>query len=189
MIAAKVANARALDYPGLEIIVAVDGSDPGTVEGAQGADKVLELPRGGKIRSQDAAVRVATGEIVAFSDANAMWDMEALRELVKPFGDPEVAYACGQVSFTNEEGTNQEGLYWRYEMWLRASESALASVTGGNGAIYAVRKSAYIEVDPIMGHDLSFPFNLVKRGPSRGVRARGQGDREDGPEHRGRVGA
>jgi cellulose synthase/poly-beta-1,6-N-acetylglucosamine synthase-like glycosyltransferase len=164
VIAAKVANARALDYPGLEIIVAVDGADPATVEQAQQADQVLELPRGGKIRAQDQAVKQARGEIVAFSDANAMWDAAALRHLVEPFADPQVAYACGQVTFTNDAGTNQEGLYWRYEMWLRASESALASVTGGNGAIYAVRKSAYIEVDPIMGHDLSFPFNLVKRG-------------------------
>ena len=165
VIADKVANARALQYPGeLEVIVAVDGGDAGTVQGAQGADRVLELPRGGKIRAQDAAVRVATGEIVAFSDANAMWEPDALRELVRPFGDERVAYACGQVSFTNDAGTNQEGVYWRYEMWLRASESALASVTGGNGAIYAVRRSAYIEVDPIMGHDLSFPFNMVKRG-------------------------
>jgi cellulose synthase/poly-beta-1,6-N-acetylglucosamine synthase-like glycosyltransferase len=164
VIAAKVANARALDYPGVEVIVAVDGADPATVANARDADLVLELPRGGKIRAQDAAVKRARGEIVAFSDANAMWAPDALRELVKPFGDPDVAYACGQVTFTNEEGTNQEGLYWRYEMWLRASESALASVTGGNGAIYAVRKSAYIEVDPIMGHDLSFPFNMVKRG-------------------------
>jgi hypothetical protein len=164
VIAGKVANARALDYPGLEVIVAVDGGDPGTVEGAQAADRVLELPRGGKIRAQDAAVKVAAGEIVAFGDANALWEPDALRELVKPFADPRVAYVCGQVTFTNDAGTNQEGLYWRYEMWLRASESALASVTGGNGAIYAVRKSAYIEVDPIMGHDLSFPFNLVKRG-------------------------
>jgi hypothetical protein len=163
VIAAKVANARALDYPDLEIIVAVDGADPQTVERAQQADKVLALPRGGKIRAQDEAVRHARGEIVAFSDANALWDADALAHLVKPFADASVAYACGQVTFTNT-GTNQEGLYWRYEMWLRASESALASVTGGNGAIYAVRKSAYIEVDPIMGHDLSFPFNLVKRG-------------------------
>ena len=165
VIAAKVANARALDYAGeLEIIVAVDGSDPGTVENARGADQVLALPRGGKIRAQDAAVRRARGEIVAFGDANALWEPDALAELVKPFSDPQVAYACGQVRFTNDEGTNQEGLYWRYEMWLRASESALASVTGGNGAIYAVRRNAYIEVDPIMGHDLSFPFNMVKRG-------------------------
>jgi hypothetical protein len=49
-------------------------------------------------------------------------------------------------------------------MWLRAQESALASVTGGNGAIYAVRREAYVEVDPIMGHDLSFPFRMVKSG-------------------------
>jgi cellulose synthase/poly-beta-1,6-N-acetylglucosamine synthase-like glycosyltransferase len=165
VIAAKVANARALDYAGeLEVIVAVDGADPDTVREAQEADLVLELPRGGKIRAQDAAVKQARGEIVAFGDANAMWAPDALAELVKPFTDPQVAYACGQVTFTNDEGTNQEGLYWRYEMWLRASESALASVTGGNGAIYAVRRSAYIEVDPIMGHDLSFPFNMVKRG-------------------------
>src|SRR4051794_20627465 len=164
VIAAKVANARALDYPQLELIVAVDGGDEGTVEGAEGADKVLALPRGGKIRAQDAAVRAARGAIVAFSDANALWAPDALRELVRPFGDPRVGYACGQVTFTNEAGTNQEGLYWRYEMFLRAQESALASVTGGNGAIYAVRRAAYVEVDPIMGHDLSFPFRMVKNG-------------------------
>ena len=77
---------------------------------------------------------------------------------------PRVGYVCGQVQFVNDAGTNQEGLYWRYEMALRSLESRLASVTGGNGAIYATRKEAYIEVDPIMGHDLSFPFNMVKHG-------------------------
>jgi hypothetical protein len=49
-------------------------------------------------------------------------------------------------------------------MWIRSMESRLAGVTGGNGAIYAVRRDAYIHVDPRMGHDLSFPFNMVKRG-------------------------
>ena len=80
------------------------------------------------------------------------------------FADPAVGYACGQVRFSNDAGTNQEGLYWRYELWLREQESALASVTAGNGAIYAVRREAYVEVDPIMGHDLSLPFRLVKDG-------------------------
>jgi cellulose synthase/poly-beta-1,6-N-acetylglucosamine synthase-like glycosyltransferase len=166
VIAAKVANALALDWPRerLELIVAVDGGDDATVEGARGADRVLALPRGGKVRAQDAAVRAARGEIVAFSDANALLAPEALRELVRPFADPRVSYACGQVTFTNEAGTNQEGLYWRYELWLRAQESALASVTGGNGALYAVRREAYVEVDPVMGHDLSFPFRMVKNG-------------------------
>ena len=74
-------------------------------------------------------------------------------------------------------------------MCLRAQESALASVTGGNGAIYAVRPEAYVEVDPVMGHDLSFPFRMVKRGwravyvPERARHG------EDGPVDRGRVGA
>ena len=101
---------------------------------------------------------------MAFSDANALWETGALRALVAAFDDPAVGYACGQVRFVNEGGTNQEGLYWRYEMAVRAFESRLASVTGGNGAIYATRRADYLVVDPIMGHDLSFPFNMVKRG-------------------------
>jgi len=170
VIAQKVANVRALDYPAdrLELIVACDGSPDATPARARaaGADVVLELPRGGKIRAQDAAVRRARGELIAFSDANAFWAPDALRRLVAPFGaDPKVGYVCGQVAFANDaDGTNQEGLYWRYEMALRGLESRLASVTGGNGAIYATRRGSYIEVDPIMGHDLSFPFNMVKRG-------------------------
>ena len=125
---------------------------------------VLELPRGGKIRAQDAAVRAARGELLAFSDANALWAPDALRALAAPFADPAVGYVCGRVEFANEAGTNQEGVYWRYELWLRAQESALASVTAGNGAIYAVRPGSYVEVDPIMGHDLSLPFQVVKAG-------------------------
>jgi hypothetical protein len=168
----KVANALALDWPreALEVIVAVDGgADPAadaTAERARaaGADRVLELPRGGKVRTQDAAVRAARGELLAFSDANALWAPGALRRLAEAFADPAVGYACGRVTFLNEGGTNQEGLYWRYEMWMRGNESALASVTAGNGAIYAVRREAYVEVDAVMGHDLSFPFSMVKRG-------------------------
>jgi GT2 family glycosyltransferase len=168
VIAAKLANALALNWPRdrLELIVAVDGSTDATAELARaaGADVVLELPRGGKVRAQDAAARAATGELLAFSDANAQWAPDALERLAAAFDDPAVGYACGQVRFVNEAGTNQEGVYWRYELWLRAHESALSSVTAGNGAIYAVRPAAYIEVDPVMGHDLSFPFNMVKRG-------------------------
>jgi cellulose synthase/poly-beta-1,6-N-acetylglucosamine synthase-like glycosyltransferase len=168
VIARKVENALALDYPRekLELIVASDGSSDRTVELAReaGADLVLDLPRGGKIRAQDQAVERASGAIVAFSDANSFWEPDALRELVAPFGDPEVGYVCGQVRFVNDEGSNQEGVYWRYEMAVRALESRLGGVTGGNGAIYATRKEAYLVVDPRMGHDLSFPFNMVKRG-------------------------
>jgi glycosyltransferase involved in cell wall biosynthesis len=168
VIADRVANLRALDYPAdkVEVIVASDGSPDDTAQRARdaGADLVLELPRGGKVRAQDAAVRHARHEITAFSDANVTWEPDALRRLVEPFADPRVGYVCGDVRFVNERGTNQEGLYWRYEMAVRALESRLSSVTGGNGAIYATRRHSYIFVDPIMGHDLSFPFNMVKRG-------------------------
>ena len=164
----KVHNALALDYPRerLEVIVASDGSSDRTVEraGAAGADLVLDLPRGGKIRAQDRAVERARGEVVAFSDANSTWAPDALRRLVAPFADPDVGYVCGQVRFTGDGATNQEGAYWRYEMAVRELESSLAGVTAGNGAIYATRRDAYLVVDPRMGHDLSFPFNMVKRG-------------------------
>jgi cellulose synthase/poly-beta-1,6-N-acetylglucosamine synthase-like glycosyltransferase len=169
VIAERVANIRALDYPEqlIEVIVACDGSVDETAARARaaGADVVLELPRGGKIRAQDAAVERASGEIVAFSDANVTWEREALRRLVAPFSDARVGYVCGEVQLVDAAtGSNQEGLYWRYELALRALESRVRSVTGGNGAIYATRRESYLVVDPIMGHDLSFPFNMVKRG-------------------------
>jgi glycosyltransferase involved in cell wall biosynthesis len=168
VIGAKVRNALELNYPRdrLEVIVASDGSADGTVERATeaGADLVLDLSRAGKIRAQDTAVSRARGEVLAFSDANSAWAPGALRRLVAPFADPYVGYVCGQVRFTNESGTNQEGAYWRYEMAVRSLESRLGGVTGGNGAIYATRREAYLVVDPRMGHDLSFPFNMVKRG-------------------------
>jgi glycosyltransferase involved in cell wall biosynthesis len=146
--------------------VACDGSPDETPQRARdaGADLVLELPRGGKIRAQDAAVERSRGEIVAFSDANVTWEPDALTRLVAPFADPRVGYVCGQVRLVNQAGTNQEGLYWRYEMMLRSLESDVRSITGGNGAIYATRREDYLVVDPIMGHDLSFPFQIVKRG-------------------------
>ena len=164
----KLANARALDYPEdlLEVIVASDGSSDRTVELARsaGADQVLELPRGGKVAALNAAVRQATAEILAFSDANSYWRPDALRRLVARFADERVGYACGQVRFEGGQGGNQEGLYWRYEMAVRSMETRLAGITAGNGGIYAVRREAYIELDPSRGQDIGFPFELTKRG-------------------------
>jgi len=167
----KVAEALAQEYPArLEVIVCCDGCSDGTAQRAReaGADLVLELPRGGKVRAQDAGVAAARGDVVAFSDANARWAPDALARLVEAFADPCVGYVCGQVRFVQggagAGATNQEGLYWRYETAVRALESRLASITAGNGAIYATRRESYMVVDPVMGHDLSFPFNMVKRG-------------------------
>lgn len=168
VIEAKVENALALEYPRelLQVIVASDGSSDRTVEIARaaGADLVLDLPRGGKIAAQNAAAEQATGNLLAFSDANSSWEPSALGRLIEPFRDERVGYVCGQVQFTGPEGGNLEGVYWRYEMKVREMESDLAGVTAGNGAIYAVRASAYIRLEPSGSHDLSFPFALAKRG-------------------------
>jgi cellulose synthase/poly-beta-1,6-N-acetylglucosamine synthase-like glycosyltransferase len=168
VIAAKVANALALEYPRelLQLIVASDGSTDATAERARaaGADLVLELPPGGKVAALNAASELASGELLAFSDANSEWEAGALRRLVAPFADPAVGYVCGQVRFVDDGGDNLEGAYWRYEMAVREMESALGGITAGNGAIYAVRRDAYLPLAPSGSHDLSFPFELAKRG-------------------------
>jgi cellulose synthase/poly-beta-1,6-N-acetylglucosamine synthase-like glycosyltransferase len=168
VIAEKVRNAIQLDYPRerLQLIVASDGSSDRTVQVARdaGADLVLELPRAGKISAQNAAAERASGEILAFSDANSFWEREALLRLVEPFADPDVGYVCGQLRYRDEAGDNQEGLYWRYEMSVRELESGLGGVTAGNGGIYAVRGDDYLPLPPGASHDLSLPFELAKRG-------------------------
>jgi glycosyltransferase involved in cell wall biosynthesis len=172
VIESKLENATALEYDSelLEIVVASDGSEDRTVDISRAVAerddriRVLDLPRRGKVNAQDAAVESATGEILAFSDANAFWEPDALETLVRVLDDPEVGYVCGQLRYSSAEGTNEEGTYWRLETAVRSLESRLGSVTAGNGAIYAVRREAYLQMDPRTSHDLSLPFNLVKRG-------------------------
>jgi hypothetical protein len=83
---------------------------------------------------------------------------------VRAFADADVAYVCGQLRILRADGSNKEGAYWRYELGVRDAESRLRSVTGGNGSIYAVRRTDYVEVDPRFGHDLSLPYLMVQRG-------------------------
>jgi cellulose synthase/poly-beta-1,6-N-acetylglucosamine synthase-like glycosyltransferase len=168
----RLENLLALDYPEelVEVLVASDASTDRTdslVETMAEREprvRLVRAPRGGKVAAQNLAVREADGELVAFSDANALWAAPALRKLVRNFADPEVAYVCGQLRLQEPDGTNREGAYWRYELAVREAESALGSVTGGNGSIYAVRREDYVEVDPRFGHDLAFPYLMVQRG-------------------------
>jgi cellulose synthase/poly-beta-1,6-N-acetylglucosamine synthase-like glycosyltransferase len=168
----RLDNLLALDYPAdrLEIVVASDASDDRTdalvetIAARAPQVRLLRCSRGGKVAAQNRAVSATTGEVLAFSDANATWPPDALRALVRNLADPDVAYVCGRVALEQPDGTNREGVYWRFELWLRRQESALGSVTGGNGAIYAVRRADYVEVDPRFGHDLAFPYVMVQRG-------------------------
>jgi cellulose synthase/poly-beta-1,6-N-acetylglucosamine synthase-like glycosyltransferase len=170
----RLENLLALDYPAdkLEVVVTSDASTDRThqlverVASKVGGDRVRLIvnPRGGKVAAQNRAVRETDGEIVAFSDANATWAPDALRQLVTNFADPDVAYVCGRLVLEAADGSNREGVYWRYELAQREAESRLGSVTGGNGSIYAVRRSDYVEVDPKWGHDLAFPYRMVQAG-------------------------
>jgi cellulose synthase/poly-beta-1,6-N-acetylglucosamine synthase-like glycosyltransferase len=172
VIGRRLANLLALDYPAdkLELVVASDGSSDRTNEIVAGIATreprvhLLACERGGKTLAQNRAVRETQSELLAFTDANTEWAPDALRRLVENFADTEVAYASGKLQLTASDGTNREGLYWRYELWLRANESRLGSITAGNGAIYAVRRSDYIEDVSVTGHDFGLPFRMVQRG-------------------------
>ena len=168
----RVQNLLDLDYPAgrLEILVASDASIDRTdeiVERLAGEDervKLVRCARAGKVSAQNRGVAESTGEIVAFSDANAVWEREALRNLVRSFADPAVGYVTGRASYEAADGTNREGAYWRFELWVRAQESRLGSVTAGNGPIYAVRRADWIDLEPWCGHDLGLPYLMVQRG-------------------------
>ncbi|HST18954.1 MAG TPA: glycosyltransferase family 2 protein [Gaiellaceae bacterium] len=168
VIARRLENLLELDYPRdrLQIVVSSDASSDRTEAIALEFPgvKVIANERGGKVAAQDRAVRETDSDLVAFSDANATWAPDALRRLVAPFADPAVAYVCGQLRIVGGDGRNKEGVYWRYEMGVRAAESQLLSVTGGNGSIYALRRADYVEVDPRYGHDLSLPYRMVQKG-------------------------
>jgi glycosyltransferase involved in cell wall biosynthesis len=165
----RLENLLELDYPQekLELVVASDASTDRTHElVARFAPRVRLIvnERGGKVAAQNRAVRETDAEIVAFSDANATWAPDALRVLVRNFADPDVAYVYGRLNLRDAAGGNKEGLYWRFETWLRARESDIHSTTGGFGSIYALRRDDYVEVDPRFGHDLSLPYLMVQRG-------------------------
>ena len=111
VIAARLENALALDYPRLEIIVSLDGSTDGTreiVERFPGV-RLLVNERGGKVAAQNAAVRATDADVLAFSDANSMWEPDALRRLVAVLADPEVGYVCGRLRLVGTSGENLEG--------------------------------------------------------------------------------
>jgi len=172
VIGRRIENLLALDYPAdrLEIVVASDGSTDrtdaivGAIASREPRVRLLQCPRKGKVAAQHRSVRETSSDVLAFTDANTEWKPDALRVLVRNLADPEVGYVCGQLWLESPDGVNLEGVYWRYEMWVRAQESACSSITAGNGAIYAVRREAYVEDDPKFGHDFGFPYLMEQAG-------------------------
>lgn len=172
-IAAKLENCLELEYPKglLEIIVVSDGSTDGT-EAIVGryADRRIRLlrmaERGGKTLGLNAAVENAGGEIVVFSDANAMYRPDTITALVRPFSDPKVGAVIGESGYVepDSDAGRSESLYWRYETAIKLLESRNGSVVGGDGAIYAVRHSLYRPMRADALSDFVNPLQVVQVG-------------------------
>jgi cellulose synthase/poly-beta-1,6-N-acetylglucosamine synthase-like glycosyltransferase len=171
----KLENSLALDYPRdrLEIIVVSDCSDDDTdnivKEYASRGVRLLRMrERGGKTAGLNAAVPQARGEIVIFSDANALYHRLAVRNLVRNFADPEVGCVTGESRYQVDENaadsTASENLYWRYELALKKMETKIGSLVGGDGAIYAIRQSLFRPLRPEDLSDFVNPLQIVAQG-------------------------
>lgn len=173
VIAEKIRNSLALDYPkaALRIVVVSDGSTDDTDHivasfVADGVELLRMAGRAGKTAGLNEAVARASTEVVVFSDANAMYAVDALRRLVRPFADAQVGGVVGESCYVTGEQASErnEGLYWRYETWIKALESQVSSVVGGDGAIYAIRRSLYSPMRHDALSDFVNPLQIVRAG-------------------------
>lgn len=147
----RIKNALAMDYPKerMEVVVASDGSADRTGEIVRRySDQCVRLldfrPRRGKAACLNAAMDEICGEVVMLSDANTFWDPSAARKVARWFRDPAVGAVVGRLVLTDPAtGRNADGLYWKYETFLKKCEGRLGALLGANGAIYAVRRKVY----------------------------------------------
>jgi cellulose synthase/poly-beta-1,6-N-acetylglucosamine synthase-like glycosyltransferase len=114
-------------------------------------------------------VSEASGEILVFSDANTMYDEEAIIRLVRHFGDERVGGVCGRLNLVNPNYNTAgigEVFYWDYESRIKKLEGHIKTVLGANGAIYAMRKGLFIELpeEKVVVDDFLIPLNAVKQG-------------------------
>ncbi len=170
----KLENSLSLRYPKekLEIVVANDGSADGTEKIAREFEnrgvRLLSMERNiGKAAMLDRVVPQMAGEIVVFSDASSELDTEALGRLVRNFNDPTVGCVCGQYQLGSggDLRGEGEGLYWRYETFIKRQESRLHSILGAHGALYAIRKGFYSPLGAsAVNDDYLVPMRIVAAG-------------------------
>ncbi len=174
IIAEKLRNCVAVDYPKekLQILVASDGSTDGTNGvvrsfASDGVTLVDLRERGGKTRAINRSMEVAKGDVVVFTDANAFLRPGTVRNLVRNFADPEVGCVCGQRLYVDHKGhrvEEGEGLYWRYERFVKDCESRLHSVMGADGAIFAIRRHLYTPLGSDLVDDLVTSLQILAAG-------------------------
>lgn len=151
----RISNFLAQAYPTEELTVYVgsDGSSDRTAE-------LIKEREGGRVRAFPFAINrgkasvlndlaaAADEEILVFSDANTMFEPDAVKRLVAGFDDPEVGAVCGELRLLDAKGSNQDSTYWRLEQLLKRHESQLGGLLGANGGIYAIRRELYRPIAP-----------------------------------------
>jgi cellulose synthase/poly-beta-1,6-N-acetylglucosamine synthase-like glycosyltransferase len=170
----KIDNSLAIDYPPdrFEVIFVSDGSTDGTddlINSCQDPRIKLIRQEGrlGKTSGLNLAVPQSTGKITVFSDANAMYQPDAVKKLVRNFASPDIGYVVGAALYTDGDASaaaESENNYWKYELALKEMESDLHSVVGGDGAIYAIRKHLYQTLDARDINDFVNPLQIIAQG-------------------------
>ncbi len=175
-IEAKITNSLALDYPAekRQILVAADGSQDGTAAivaayAHRGVELSYEPTRRGKMAAINRAMPQASGEIIVFSDANNFYQPNTLSELVKPFADPQVGVTSGAKLISAGDGVlgETEGLYWRYEAFIKQKETTLGSCVGVAGEVMALRRDLFT---PPPADIINDDFYLAIRALQQGYR-------------------
>ena len=173
-LAAKLENTLAIDYPKekLEIIVASDCSTDRTDDIArsfapQGVRLHRQAERLGKTAAQNAAVELARGEIILFSDATTLYEPDVLHKMLPNFADPSVGCVAGRLIYidpTQSSVGHGARSYWSYETFLKERESTILSLIGCSGCLYAVRRSAYVPLYPEACSDFIIATKMVEQG-------------------------
>ncbi len=173
-IAQKIQNFLSCRYSGdAELIVISDGSSDRTAEIAESMAsdrvRVIRQPeRGGKGVAVNAGAAAARGEVLVFTDANAMFAADALEKVALPLRDKSIGLVTGVSRYPGE---TIGSAYQRYEQMLKGLESRLGVVAGADGALYAMRRDLFKPLDPALINDFVHPI-LVSIVGAQSVMAR-----------------